>query len=212
MKRTISHEAQAACTQLRNMGVTPVHAPPSCNGANPFTVLGLSCNARWSDVRLTFVSLVRQYSPEQHPQEFMLIVDAYETLKRAFRSVQGVTENANNADTGKRRRVEGGNANGIGVVNSFAPTAPTVIALDHTGRGHIMADRACGALAVETGGLQRTTTCGYPSVQSACGVPGVEMGALQRSTTFFGHASAPGMDIGMNMCGAIPSDSAMGIG
>merc|ERR1719436_2298720 len=87
MKRTISYEAQAAVLRLRELGFTPASLPPSCGGLHPLTVLGLGPEARWPEVRQAFVGRLRQFPPEQHPEEFTQIVDAYDALKRHFRSI-----------------------------------------------------------------------------------------------------------------------------
>ena len=104
MKRTISHEAEAAVHRLRDLGFTPASAGalPSQGGLSPLVVLGLADASCWQQVRQAFVGRLRQFPPEQFPDEFVIIVDAYKLLKRQFQSAQ--EEGDGQGGQGKRRR------------------------------------------------------------------------------------------------------------
>eukprot|EP00933_Yihiella_yeosuensis_P007723 TRINITY_DN112885_c0_g1_i1.p1 TRINITY_DN112885_c0_g1~~TRINITY_DN112885_c0_g1_i1.p1 ORF type:complete len:195 (+),score=23.16 TRINITY_DN112885_c0_g1_i1:62-646(+) len=108
MKRTLSHEAEAAVIRLRDRGFTPAVVPPSCGGLNPLSVLGLSTDVHcWQQVRNAFIARLRQFPLEQHPEEFVLIVDAYQTLKRALRDTQPTANSdEGSVPTTKRRKAE----------------------------------------------------------------------------------------------------------
>jgi len=155
MKRTISHEASAAAARLRELGIGSALAF-SGGAVDPLTVFGLGPHARWPEVRQAYIERLRVFHPEHHPQEFMRVVDAYDTLKRFFRaSVAASTAESGDGDEDnfsgcfKRRRAnEAGSAfSSTGAVApSFAGlqecwqvvAAPSpVIALDNTGVGHI---------------------------------------------------------------------------
>jgi len=164
MKRTISHEASVAAARLRELGFAPGIGSVGGGVPDPLTLLGLGPQARWSEVRQAYVARLRVYHPEQHPQEFMRVVDAYDTLKRFFRASMFGADTATGpgeADDGsfggghaaKRRRADAAGAS----LASPAATAPNfaglqecwqtvaapapVIALDPSGVGHIDRDR-----------------------------------------------------------------------
>mmetsp|Transcript_49822 Transcript_49822/g.106052 ORF Transcript_49822/g.106052 Transcript_49822/m.106052 type:complete len:217 (-) Transcript_49822:52-702(-) len=158
MKRTISLEAAAAVSYLRNSGFTPAHSPPSRGGPCPWVALGVGPEARWPEVRQAFLSRLRQYPPERCPEEFVCVVDAYGVLKRHFRDAE-ITAAANHSfsqaqtdcdtslpNTKRRRGCEAGSA-----IPGAMPTQPNpqevcagscsvptrgVIALDMTGVAH----------------------------------------------------------------------------
>ena len=48
---------------------------------DPYAVLGLPADSDDEAIRRRYLELVRQYSPEQHPQEFSRIRQAYENLR-----------------------------------------------------------------------------------------------------------------------------------
>jgi len=155
MKRTISHEAHAAAARLLTSGFTPTCVPPSCGGLNPFMALGLNPAAQWPDIRQAFLARLRTYPPDRHPEEFVHIVDAYDTLKRTFREAAerqaAVAAEAAAADTTemptKRRRsqaslgIDSEAASAaypaLNAKEGAAPQARQVIALDMTGIAHV---------------------------------------------------------------------------
>jgi curved DNA-binding protein CbpA len=49
--------------------------------SDPYEVLGLSPEADDDTIRRRYLELVRQYSPEHHPQKFAAIRAAYEQLR-----------------------------------------------------------------------------------------------------------------------------------
>ncbi len=49
--------------------------------SNPYNVLGLSPDCDDETIRRRYLELVRQYSPEQHPEKFAAIRAAYESLR-----------------------------------------------------------------------------------------------------------------------------------
>ncbi|CAK9059021.1 unnamed protein product [Durusdinium trenchii] len=136
MKRTISHEAEAAVHRLRDLGFTPASAGalPSQGGLSPLAVLGLTDANCWQQVRQAFVARLRQFPPEQFPEEFVIIVDAYKMLKRRFQNVQ----EEDGSGHGKRRRkmedpgdAQRGNTLDImdcaGVVQGIAPKSMAAV-------------------------------------------------------------------------------------
>lgn len=158
MKRTISLEAGAAANYLRNSGITPAHQLQHHAVAAPWDVLGVGPEAEWPQVRQAFISRLRQFPPERCPQEFVLVVDAYDVLKRHFRNVGvavggGTSSSTTCSDGGcsttnptvKRRRAceAGGVLPGVPqtvtastCAGDFAPAPRGVIALDMTGVAH----------------------------------------------------------------------------
>lgn len=153
MKRTISHEAQTTVARLRDLGFIPASVPPSRGGIGPFAALGLTPEARWPEVRQAFVARLRQYPAERHPEEFVHIVDAYSTLKRAFRelaereAVAGPAGGDASADYGdaaqsqpekRRRSTEAGHAAAAGPrLGVLGPAGQPIIALDMTGVAYL---------------------------------------------------------------------------
>lgn len=113
MKRTISHEAEAAVHRLRDLGFTPASAGalPSQGGLSPLAVLGLADASCWQQVRQAFVGRLRQFPPEQFPEEFVIIVDAYKMLKRRFQSAQEEDANGQGGQGKRRRKMEEPGAN-----------------------------------------------------------------------------------------------------
>jgi len=55
---------------------------------DPYSVLGLDRSASAQDVRQAYFRLVRQYTPEAHPEEFKRIRAAYETLRSPLRRAE----------------------------------------------------------------------------------------------------------------------------
>ena len=49
--------------------------------SNPYNVLGLSPASSDEEIRRRYLELVRQNSPEHHPEQFAAIRSAYESLK-----------------------------------------------------------------------------------------------------------------------------------
>jgi curved DNA-binding protein CbpA len=49
--------------------------------ADPYEVLGLPGDADDDAIRSRYLQLVRQFSPEHHPQRFAAIREAYESLR-----------------------------------------------------------------------------------------------------------------------------------
>lgn len=159
MKRTISTEASAAAGRLRQLGIGSPGFVFGGGALDPLTVLGLGPQARWPEVRQAYIARLRVYHPEMQPQEFMRVVEAYDTLKRFFRA-SGLGASADAAEAGesgggscsggpaKRRRADAAGASLVSPntsVSAFAglqecwPMAPSVapvIALDPTGVGH----------------------------------------------------------------------------
>lgn len=213
MKRTLSTDAQAAAVQLRQIGFTPARALASHGGANPLALMGLGTDATWQEVRQRFVALLRMYPPERCPEEFVQVLDAYETLKRAFReranpgAFREQAEESCGASV-KRRRCDPG---------SCGP--PAVIALDSSGVGHVgqafvaHCGAACPAPAPGSCAMSPVLSAQIPmarAVQPASALFGIggqatpafcapmpsHMGeGLQRTTTFapaFGSSMAIG--------------------
>ncbi|CAJ1332118.1 unnamed protein product [Effrenium voratum] len=129
MKRTISHEAEAAVHRLRDLGFTPASAGalPSQGGLSPLVVLGLADASCWQQVRHAFIARLRQFPPEQFPEEFVMIVDAYNFLKKRFQTAQE-GEGQEGDGRGKRRRRMEDPAAGSG--------PPAVITMDCAGVVH----------------------------------------------------------------------------
>jgi curved DNA-binding protein CbpA len=48
---------------------------------DPYEVLGLSGDADDEAIRVRYLELVRQYSPEHHPERFAAVRAAYESLR-----------------------------------------------------------------------------------------------------------------------------------
>lgn len=49
--------------------------------ADPYQVMGLAADSDDETIRRRYLELVRQFSPEQHPEKFAAIRAAYESLK-----------------------------------------------------------------------------------------------------------------------------------
>jgi curved DNA-binding protein CbpA len=49
--------------------------------SNPYTVLGLAPDSDDDAIRRRYLELVRQFSPEHHPEKFAAIRAAYESLR-----------------------------------------------------------------------------------------------------------------------------------
>eukprot|EP00403_Amphidinium_massartii_P016292 CAMPEP_0178414240 /NCGR_PEP_ID=MMETSP0689_2-20121128/22936_1 /TAXON_ID=160604 /ORGANISM="Amphidinium massartii, Strain CS-259" /LENGTH=222 /DNA_ID=CAMNT_0020035527 /DNA_START=16 /DNA_END=681 /DNA_ORIENTATION=+ len=195
MKRTISHEAQIAAARLRELGFTPTVTLPSSGGADPFTTLGLErgCVTEWTEVRQAFIARIRQYPPDQRPEEFVHILDAYEILKRSWRAPA-----SSDGSQAKRRRID------------YQRDAPGVIALDPAGVGHLSAAGAPSSASLPVAATTEAAAAmpaaapsippvpvwnGLSSPPSA-GTCGGDTSSLARSTTFrFGAAG--GMACGM---------------
>lgn len=195
MKRTISHEASAAAARLRELGILPSGVFGAGGAPDPLTVLGLGPQARWPEVRQAYVSRLRMYHPEQQPQEFMRVVDAYDTLKRFFRaSLPGAGTASAEAGEGcadgplKRRRMDAAGAS-LSLSGASATTfaglqecwpavanAGPVIALDPAGVGHI--------------GRRETSTQGGPF--SAFGHTNLAYPNATGSSASFGHGFGNG--------------------
>ena len=157
MKRTISHEAEAAVHRLRDLGFTPASAGalPSQGGLSPLVVLGLADASCWQQVRQAFVGRLRQFPPEQFPEEFVIIVDAYKLLKRQFQSAQ---EEADGSGQGKRRR----KMEEPGV--SFAPQHVVTLVMDCAGVVHGNAPRPMASSTPTVPGIgQVNHTNGFAS-------------------------------------------------
>src|SRR3954453_18220280 len=48
---------------------------------DPYQVLGLSADSDDATIRRRYLELVRQFSPEQHPEKFAAVRAAYESLR-----------------------------------------------------------------------------------------------------------------------------------
>lgn len=66
-------ETRKAKTKRKRQGKTKVE--------NFYKVLGLRSNSRPEKIKENYIKLVKQYPPEQHPEEFERIRRAYETLR-----------------------------------------------------------------------------------------------------------------------------------
>jgi curved DNA-binding protein CbpA len=49
--------------------------------SNPYTVMSLPADATDETIRRRYLELVRQFTPEQHPEKFSAIREAYESLR-----------------------------------------------------------------------------------------------------------------------------------
>jgi curved DNA-binding protein CbpA len=49
--------------------------------SNPYTLLGLAPDCDDESIRRRYLELVRQFSPEHHPEKFAAIRTAYESLR-----------------------------------------------------------------------------------------------------------------------------------
>jgi curved DNA-binding protein CbpA len=49
--------------------------------ADPYAVLGLPADSDDEMIRRRYLQLVRQFSPEQHPEQFAAVRQAYESLR-----------------------------------------------------------------------------------------------------------------------------------
>eukprot|EP00929_Paragymnodinium_shiwhaense_P026220 TRINITY_DN15629_c0_g1_i1.p1 TRINITY_DN15629_c0_g1~~TRINITY_DN15629_c0_g1_i1.p1 ORF type:complete len:240 (-),score=11.22 TRINITY_DN15629_c0_g1_i1:4-723(-) len=207
MKRTISLEAQAAVAHLRdNCGFRPSVALPSCGGIPPLAVLGIGPGIpSWSEVRQAFVVRIRQFPPDRNPEEFVHIVDAYDALKRYFRSLACEEEEQLTRSATKRRRVDaeaslnGHNLASVGALCAAAPKA--VIAIDTIGVAHMdgressptassISIAALGNNVAPTNGYNSTSlpTGGYPAdVPMAPTMPAPSSSPTATSNGFLGH-------------------------
>eukprot|EP00928_Gymnodinium_smaydae_P048085 TRINITY_DN32123_c0_g1_i2.p1 TRINITY_DN32123_c0_g1~~TRINITY_DN32123_c0_g1_i2.p1 ORF type:complete len:244 (-),score=54.40 TRINITY_DN32123_c0_g1_i2:123-854(-) len=141
MKRTLSHEAAVTVSRMRDQGFSPAVALPSRGGLLPsLAVFGLAPERApgWAEVRQAFVARLRQYPPERHPEEFVHIVDAYDTLKRHFRSVAGCQQEdavaascAAPAAAKRRRGLNGGSVADATVVAAAGPIAVDAAGVVH---------------------------------------------------------------------------------
>jgi curved DNA-binding protein CbpA len=52
--------------------------------ANPYEVLGVSPEADDDTIRRRYLELVRQFSPEHHPERFKAVREAYENLRDIY--------------------------------------------------------------------------------------------------------------------------------
>ncbi len=48
---------------------------------DPYVTMGLAADASDEAIRLRYLELVKQFSPERHPEKFAKIREAYESLK-----------------------------------------------------------------------------------------------------------------------------------
>ncbi|MEA3377865.1 MAG: J domain-containing protein [Chloroflexota bacterium] len=56
---------------------------PNLTSSDPYAVLGLTRRASSREIKRAYFDLVREYSPEEHPETFKLIRAAYEKLRKA---------------------------------------------------------------------------------------------------------------------------------
>jgi len=56
---------------------------PNLTSSDPYAVLGLMRGASPREIKRAYFDLVRQYTPEEHPDVFKLIRAAYEKLRTA---------------------------------------------------------------------------------------------------------------------------------
>ena len=49
--------------------------------SNPYTVLGVDRKANLAEIKRAYFKLVREYPPEEHPEQFKEVRNAYEQLK-----------------------------------------------------------------------------------------------------------------------------------
>jgi curved DNA-binding protein CbpA len=56
---------------------------PNLASSDPYAVLGLTRGASPRQIKRAYFDLVRDYSPENHPEPFKVIRGAYEKLRRA---------------------------------------------------------------------------------------------------------------------------------
>ena len=49
--------------------------------ANPYEILGLPPDAEDETIRRRYLELVRQFTPEHHPEKFAAVREAYESLR-----------------------------------------------------------------------------------------------------------------------------------
>lgn len=54
---------------------------------SPWKILGISAEAEDSAVRARYLTLVREFPPEQHPERFAAIRDAYEKVRDTYSRV-----------------------------------------------------------------------------------------------------------------------------
>jgi curved DNA-binding protein CbpA len=67
--------------------------------ADPYEVLGLSDDADDAAIRSRYLELVRQYSPEHHPERFAAVRAAYESLRDLDTRLRHRLFEAGNRDT-----------------------------------------------------------------------------------------------------------------
>lgn len=161
---------------------------------DPLSVLGLGPQARWPEVRQSYIARLHLYHPQHQPQDFMRVVDAYDTLKRFFRASNPHAAEAGESDgencssgPSKRRRADAAGAS----IASPCATLPTfaglqlvapapVIALDPRGIGHI----------------------GTPGGPLAFGAhPSVAPQSAAASQSSFGHGLSSSIDMAMDAFG-----------
>jgi curved DNA-binding protein CbpA len=56
---------------------------PNLESSDPYAVLGLTRDASAGEVRRAYFNLVREYTPEAHPEAFKQVRGAYEKLRKA---------------------------------------------------------------------------------------------------------------------------------
>ncbi len=70
-------------------GSTRIHQrEPNLHASDPYAVLGLDKTADQAEIKRAYFALIRQYSPENDPENFKLIRTAYEKLKTAERRAE----------------------------------------------------------------------------------------------------------------------------
>jgi len=190
MKRTISHEASAAAERLRELGFGPGFQFGVGGGApDPHTLLGLGPQARWTEVKQAYAARLRVYHPEQHPQDFMRVVEAYNTLKRYYRTLpgaDGLEVEEPTISAVKRRRADSAGcslasaaaaaaaAPGFsGLQDSWqAAAAPKpVIALDPGGVGHMQGAAIGVGNSFSSGAAPGLLTSGFGNSSSSATGP-----------------------------------------
>jgi len=55
---------------------------------SPWKILGITADAEDSTVRARYLTLVREFPPEQHPEKFAAIRDAYEKVRDTYSRVK----------------------------------------------------------------------------------------------------------------------------
>ncbi len=62
---------------------SPQSRRPNLTSSDPYAVLGLTRRASSRQIKRAYFALVREHSPEEHPEAFKLIRAAYEKLRKA---------------------------------------------------------------------------------------------------------------------------------